>query len=44
MVSKKVEQKDEKYLQKLVVDTRKKIKNQIDIDQSYDLLYRFLNN
>jgi len=44
MVSKKVEQKDEKYLQNLVISTRKKIKSQIDIDYSYDLLYRFLNN
>lgn len=43
-VSKKVEQKDEKYLQNLVINTRKKIKKQIDIDYSYDLLYRFLNN
>ena len=44
MVSKKVEQKDEKYLQNLVICTKKNIKNQIDIDHSYDLLYRFLNN
>jgi prephenate dehydrogenase len=44
MVSKKVEAKDEKYLQKLIINTKKKIKNQIDIDYSYDLLYRFLNN
>ena len=43
-VSKKVEQKDEKYLQNLVINTKKNIKNQIDIDYSYDLLYRFLNN
>ena len=43
-IAKKVEQKDEKYLQNLVVNTKKNIKNQIDIDYSYDLLYRFLNN
>ena len=43
-VAKKVEQKDEKYLQNLVINTKKNIKNQIDIDYSYDLLYRFLNN
>ena len=43
-VSKKVEQKDEKYIQNLVINTKKNIKNQIDIDNSYDLLYRFLNN
>jgi prephenate dehydrogenase len=43
-VSKKVEQKDEKYLKNLVIDTKRNIKNQIDIDYSYDLLYRFLNN
>ena len=43
-VSKKVAQKDEKYLQNLVINTKKNIKNQIDIDYSYDLLYRFLNN
>ena len=43
-VSKKVEQKDEKYLKNLVINTKKNIKNQIDIDYSYDLLYRFLNN
>ena len=43
-VSKKVEQKDEKYLKNLVISTKKNIKNQIDIDYSYDLLYRFLNN
>ena len=43
-VAKKVEQKDEKYLQNLVINTKKNIKNQIDIDYSYELLYRFLNN
>jgi len=43
-ISKKVEQKDERYLQNLVIGTKKNIKNQIDIDHSYDLLYRFLNN
>ena len=43
-IAKKVEQKDEKYLQNLVVNTKKNIKNQIDIDYSYELLYRFLNN
>jgi len=43
-ISKKVEQKDEKYLRNLVINTKKNIKNQIDIDYSYDLLYRFLNN
>ncbi len=43
-VSKKIEQKDEKYLQNLVINTKKNIKSQIDIDNSYDLLYRFLNN
>ena len=43
-VAKKVEQKDEKYLQNLVINTKKNIKDQIDIDYSYELLYRFLNN
>jgi prephenate dehydrogenase len=43
-VSKKVEQKDEKYLQNIVINTKKNIQNQIDINNSYDLLYRFLNN
>ena len=43
-IAKKVEQKDEKYLQNLVINTKKNIKNQIDIDYSYELLYRFLNN
>jgi len=43
-VAKKVEQKDEKYLENLVINTKKNIKNQIDIDYSYELLYRFLNN
>ena len=43
-VSEKVEQKDEKYLQKLIINTKENIKNQIDIDYSYDLLYRFLNS
>ncbi|MDN5844769.1 MAG: prephenate dehydrogenase/arogenate dehydrogenase family protein [Candidatus Nitrosocosmicus sp.] len=43
-VAMKVEQRDEKYLQNLVVNTKKVIKNQIDIDNSYDLLYQFLNN
>jgi prephenate dehydrogenase len=43
-VSKKVEQKDEKYLRNLVISTKRNIKNQIDIDYSYDLLYRFLNS
>ena len=42
-VSKKVEQKDEKYLRNLVISTKRNIKNQIDIDYSYDLLYGFLN-
>lgn len=43
-VAKKVEQKDEKYIKNLVMNTKKNIKNQIDIDYSYELLYRFLNN
>jgi prephenate dehydrogenase len=43
-LSKKVEQKDEKYLQNIVIGTKKNIKNQIDIDRSYELLYKFLNN
>ena len=44
MVSEKIEQKDEKYLQNLFINTKKNIKSKIDIEKSYDLLYRFLNN
>jgi prephenate dehydrogenase len=43
-VSMKLVQKDERYLQDLIIDTKKNIMNQIDIDNSYDLLYQFLND
>ncbi len=40
----KIEKKDQEFIKDYIITTKNSIKNEIDIKNSYDLLYKFLNS